>query len=435
MKKLRTAIVSFVAALFLVSGVALLNGGSTASADALVFTATFDSASDFYDRFDYGLSGFTPAGRDDPEVDGAGGVFPIHGDHNMSCGDPTTSRDLRIHGEQWNNGDHFPDITFDELFWHCAPGNDPAKGHVMFNINTTGYNHIWFAPKGYFSNITKVCWDQNLNSIRGKWQELHFVDAADATRYPTGSRPTDSVTARGTGGFDLGFTDPSFRAPDGPNTGITPQSGTLAGLNFFAGIYAWFQNQDTWTANQVGWPGIMHEYGYNGGQPITDKATRYKHCLEQVAPNQLRVTFNSPTGPMTRNFTGQIPQQPVRVVWHDSNYDAPKRGGYNAEMLTSHMDNIEIFTANGTPVPTTTTTVAPTTTTTSTTVPSTTTSTTLPTTTTSTTVPTTTTVPQPVFKFPVYATDPVNPAVGQAWLNSTTNQVKVKLANGNVRVL
>ena len=39
------------------------------------------------------------------------------------------------------------------------------------------------------------------------------------------------------------------------------------------------------------------------------------------------------------------------------------------------------------------------------------------------------------FTFPAVTTDPANPRIGDAWLNTTTNQAKIVDKNGTVRVL
>jgi len=39
------------------------------------------------------------------------------------------------------------------------------------------------------------------------------------------------------------------------------------------------------------------------------------------------------------------------------------------------------------------------------------------------------------FTFPPVATDPTNPRIGDAWLNTTTNQAKIVDKNGTVRVI
>ena len=368
----------------------LVSSNASTAAPALAFEAQFATASDFYDRFDYGFSGL---------LDGVAASTPIHGDHNMACDGPTTMRDVNLPGGQLNTN------NYAEMFWHCAPGADPEKGHMMTGMTTFGYDHLWFSPKAEFSNITKVCWDQNMNTIGGKWLELQFVDNADATRYPTGTITMNGgAVARGSGGFDLGYTDPEFRDPGGPHNGIFPQSGTLAGLRWDSShIFQFFQNQDQVTASQVGWPGLHP--AYNGGVTVTDKATRYKQCVENISSTQIRVTGDTPVGQRILTMNGQIPQNARRIVFHDSEYDGPKRGFYNPDNVTWHWDNIQVFTDDGGVIPPTTTTLPPTTTTTTTTLPptTTTTTTTLPPTTTTTTTtlpPTTTTTVAPTTTLP-----------------------------------
>ena len=161
-------------------------------------------------------------------------------------------------------------LDFSQLFWHCAPGGDPAKGHLMTAVDTIGYNIAWFSPKPTFTAVSKVCWDINeTQESSRKWTQVLFVGAADAVRYPAGTvtYPGGGGHARGTGGFDLGYTSPDFRDFDGPNTRIHPQGGTLAGLKIGQNTPSWFQNQDTFTTRFEG-PGNML-------QGITDKAARY----------------------------------------------------------------------------------------------------------------------------------------------------------------
>jgi hypothetical protein len=62
-------------------------------------------------------------------------------------------------------------------------------------------------------------------------------------------------------------------------------------------------------------------------------------------------------------MAGQIPSDARRVVFEDDNYNPPKDEKYDANVLTWHWDNIQVFTDDGTgPAPTTVaTTAAPTT--------------------------------------------------------------------------
>ena len=182
--KRSTYVVPGLAAVVAVAILALagpLNTPTTKAAASLEFEATFNTAGDFYDRFDRGYSGVSPWEWNNGG--GAGATTSFHGDHNEACEGPTTQRTVSF-GTAQN-----PD--FDQLFWYCAPGNDPAKGHLMTGLDTLGYNIAWFAPKPTFSKVSEVCWDINETGMsHRKWTQLLFVDArpgADATRYPTGT--------------------------------------------------------------------------------------------------------------------------------------------------------------------------------------------------------------------------------------------------------
>lgn len=357
-----------------------VNAVRDAGADpVLTFEATFDTASDFYNRFDYGYSGHRP-------VD----LTVFHGDHSSAvpCGGATTDRNIAFH-----NTDAGESLDFSELFYWCAPGSDPLLGHVMTGVDTTGYNIAWFSPQPKFTGITKVCWSINETEMsHRKWTQVLFVSDADAVRYPAGTVtypafPPNGV-ARGTGGFDLGYVSPEFDDPNGPTTRIITGDGSLVGFKSLAGSVEWFDANDFTFQN--------FDHSLDG---ITDKATRYQQCLEQMS-GFVRFTRGTPNGVQTFDITGaQIPQDSRRVVFEDDNYDAAKDlVNYNPNVLTWHWDNIQVFTAGGPPPSTTTTTQATTTTAPTTTQATTTTapSTTLATTTTqatTTTLATTTTAP------------------------------------------
>jgi len=383
--KQKTLGVAALAAAVVTGAVAMaINLPVSSDAASLEFEAQFGTSADFYNRFDYGYSGPNPW-----EWPASERIINFHGDHSTACGGPTTDRNVAFTGNT-------PNLGFAELFWWCAPSGEPGTGHVMTGVDTVSYNYAWFSPKPAFAGITKVCWDANATLISSrKWLEIMFVGAADAVRYPAGV-DTGSSKARGTGGFDLGYTNPNSRSFNGPTTGIHPQGGTLAGFEYSSnGTVSWFQNQDTWMTLAAGGT-------FNAG---ADKASRFKNCLENQANNTITYTQVTPSG--TRNVTlqGQIPQDARRVVFQDNNYNPPKGDNYNANVVTWHWDNIQVFTSAVPPTPTTTvaptttqattTTTAATTTLPTTTAPTTTTTTTLPTTTTTTLPPTTTTTVPP----------------------------------------
>lgn len=300
------------------------------------FRATFDAPSDFYDRFEFGVSGIDPT-----RTPGTSGMHTYHGDHNESCEAPTTQRTVNL------------DRSLNEMFWYCAPGGDSARGHMMTGVNTLGYNIAWFSPKGYFTNIQSVCFDLNLtNTPDRKWVDVLFVGPEDAERYPVGSvTHGGQAVARGTGASDLGFTDPDFRDND-PNTGILPRSGDLAGLKITVGSkFHWFQDQSRWVARDQAWPWFNTENPAT--RLLTDKAERFTHCLVQH-PGKVTILQEVPDGLGIGAGDGnndlrvidipgaQIPQGPVRVVFSDDNYDPPKSFDYNPDNLTWHWDNITI---------------------------------------------------------------------------------------------
>ena len=214
--RLKRSVVGFVgitAALAALAGChsSVQRAAGVASPSSLPFEAKFETAGDFYDRFDYGYSGQNPFDWPVGEQ-----VLSYHGDHDMNCGGPTTSRPVAFGGDR----EH---LDFSEPFWYCAPGGDGTKGHMMTGVNTTAYNIAWFSPKPEFSAVSKVCWDVNETTMsRRKWTQVVFVPHADAVRYPVGSPgpPTRSAVqqTRGTGGFDLGYVSPEFADPAGAST-------------------------------------------------------------------------------------------------------------------------------------------------------------------------------------------------------------------------
>src|SRR5829696_4377042 len=111
------------------------------------FVATFDTAQDFFSRFQREVF-FGGGGRVATNEAGQP-MGEWLGDHNMGCEGPTTQRTVH------SDGAHDA-----EMFWWCAPGNDATKGHLMTSMWTSGYAQVDFAPNRSFSNIRKVCWDQ-----------------------------------------------------------------------------------------------------------------------------------------------------------------------------------------------------------------------------------------------------------------------------------
>jgi hypothetical protein len=79
-------------------------------------------------------------------------------DHDLNCGDPTTSRTIRRNTDEW--------------IFTC-------RDHMMTSIgDTSGYSTGWFAPRQTFSSETVVSWDVNVTDLKARqWWEVSIVPA------------------------------------------------------------------------------------------------------------------------------------------------------------------------------------------------------------------------------------------------------------------
>ena len=259
----------------------------------------FASPTDF-DAFDRGWSGLDPSTFPDYVEH----IDEWNGDHDMSCGAPTTLRLIHVD----NKADHF---------WWCGPGG-PDTGHVMIGINTTGYNIAWISPRQWFRDVSRVCWDQSLNQVGGgKWAQVVLAARVDVEREQTRL-----------GRLDLGFTGPGFQDPNGPTTGVHPTAAS-GGAKMFQGGFQFWRGAAFTTSMPSGY--IHHE-----------KATRFRHCMVDNGNGTVTLTQQRPSGTVTHTGPGSFPNGDVRVVWQDDNYDPPKREHYDPNSLTWHLDNFEI---------------------------------------------------------------------------------------------
>ena len=317
---MKRTLVSFGVALAAVAAATVVTTSEPAAvaAPSEGFLATFDGPSEFYDRFDYGFSGQDPAASRNSDR-----LVSWSGDHDRDCGAPTSLRTIDIDRDTSDlMGGSYRD--FDEMFWWC-------RGHMMTAVNTIGYTIAWFAPKPFFTDITRVCWDKNVTDMSSrKWTQVLFVSETDAYAHPS---------RRGSGGYDLGYTNPIFRGDPGfPSAEILPVAGDLAGLQIQKnGYFRWFEGQDHWTTDAVN--------ASQGIMGVSDKATRYTHCIEQIAPGTIRFTQQRPAshgGFQQVDVPGNIPRGPVKVVFQDDNYNGPKGENHDPDVLTWHWDNIII---------------------------------------------------------------------------------------------
>ena len=234
-----------------------------------------------------------------------------HADHGMMCEDPNaTHRTIHLTSQEQAK---------DAAVYHCMPGGDPAKGHLMTSVNTEGYVTVWFSPKQTFRNVAKVCWDQNITDLGGgKWTAVNFLTAAEYD-----------------GKADLGYTSPDFPKGGGPSS---PQGPAANGVKVFRG------EMHSYTDSKF--------HGGARGVRILDKAARYQHCVTDNGNATLTTMMAQPGGRIvSRVVAGSIPRGDIRLEFADDSYnpdkhfDAKGAAPNSSNLYTWHWDNIEIYTA------------------------------------------------------------------------------------------
>ncbi len=246
----------------------------------------------------------------DPRGDGEGNPV-MQGDHGHSpaapggtCGAADTSRDIHM------------DNPEEQLYW-CDPDGPggPSSGHVMTATPFTGYGILSISPRRSFTNVQRVCWDQNLTMLGGRrWTQMVVVpEGTYQSNWPRldyaspGFGPDSDV-----GHFNL----------DSPAGGVT--------LKVFMGHMFWYPDHGTEEdAGAVG--AAIHSNA--------DKATRYTHCIEDLNNGSVRITQERPGGGVNSEIRpGGLPDGQVRVLFQDDRYDTT----LGDSPITWHWDNIEI---------------------------------------------------------------------------------------------
>jgi hypothetical protein len=254
------------------------------------FQSTFNTAADFYDRFRIDVH-FRDEG---PNVDR---VKTWPGDHNMNCEGPLTTRIVSAANEA-------------DLFWWCAPGDDPTKGHIMTSMgDVDGYTILSFSPNQSFTNINMVCWDVNLTYEGGrKWTQVGVIPRAAFEA--SGSR--------------LDYISPLTQDVD--QTAERLPTGSFMYQNW-DGKFRIYQGQ---TEVLFDWVQFF----------TSDKAKRYKHCITDNNNGTVTVSREQDDGTHTRTVNGSLPNDAI-VIFQDDNY-TPDKDGEAFPNYTWHWDNILI---------------------------------------------------------------------------------------------
>lgn len=267
---------------------------STSSpATGTLFSETFATASAL-ERFDFQLRTYGPSVV----------AQTFRGEHDSECHGPDTYR--TIQGGQAATG--YMDVSKTGLVYHC--GGAVANGHMMTALSTPGIAILAFSPKATFTDITKVCWDQNMNNLGGgKWANVLVVPAQD-------------VTARGgnltyTAALANGIGDPQFRQPPPAN----------------AYDFTWLTGTIYSQGQEVAWK------SYVPGGMAASSAPRFRICLQDRGGT---IVIQRPDQTVdTYRVGARFPAGPVRVIWQDASYDPDKHGG-SVNTLTWHWDQLEI---------------------------------------------------------------------------------------------
>ena len=279
------------------------------------FVATFETASDFYDRFQLDVHF-----RDVVSSDGKSVQWgkPMSGDHNMACEGPDTQRTFTVTRANDMPGDNSgDDHRNSQLYWWCAPGGDSAKGHVMTGMgDVDGYTIVSFSPNRSFANASRVCWDVNLTALTGrKWWSVAFVSEA---QYRSTGRRLDYVGDPGVDEFALIPGDDSF-------------------------MFMYIDNNFRVFSNPAGSANYYDPMGVRDeANPfsVSDKAKRYKHCMIDNGNGTVTVQQERANGATyAKTYPGRFPDS-GRVIFLDDSYTPGKEEPVHG--LTWHWDNIAV---------------------------------------------------------------------------------------------
>lgn len=274
-----------------------------ASTDA--YTRDFETQ-DQFDDFEFQLS-------DGRSWNDYGKSFS--GDHafgaNGLCGSPDSQRPLRAPPGNTGTPMRFEDheVRNSGIAYWCLNGT----GHIMTALDTTGYAHLDFTPRQVFADVTRVCWDQNITDMGGKWTEMAVV-------------PQSTYDANGR---RMDYTNPTRNQPGQPGGW---------GLQITDGVFKYWTDGRSHTSNDQ-----SLNTGTVRGEVTESRMFRASHCVEQTAPGIVTVSIERQDGTVyAETLPGTMPTGEVRVIFSDVSYNPSKRPGYRPDQLTWHWDSISI---------------------------------------------------------------------------------------------
>ena len=235
----------------------------------------------------------------------------FHGDHDMSCGAPTTTRDVH-------------ENIYSETVWYCG---NIANPHFMTGMNTDAYNTISFSPISpqsgtvvFPATATSLCWSQNLTDLGGrKWINVVVISDDRYNQHPG----------------ELTFVTPDHvgnaGTPGDPNDPI----GQVVSGDAFAFV-AVRQSVQYFSSS-----GYQADFANITG--VTDRATRYRTCLRDNGNGTVTRTQARPGGAVsTVTLPGRFPAGPRVFIIEDVSYSPDKDPSPMADAYTWHWDAIEV---------------------------------------------------------------------------------------------
>jgi hypothetical protein len=281
--------------------------GSDASETGAAFIETFDTP-DALDRFDFAIHHAVPYKQP---------IRSWKGDHAADCAPPPSTRQIRLPGDRVpGDGKTYTADTGDAVYW-CAPDGTPATGHLMTTFDTIDYAQVDFAPKPVFTDVQRVCWDQNMTDLGiRKWTQLVVVDLDTFER---NDERMDYV---------------SPRVDEGPASFATKLTGDVFLMEVLGGS----------TNVRVGHERADPDFR---GFLTSDKKRRFTICVTDLEDGTVEVQLERDTQVETRIHQGSFPDGPVRVIFQDDTYNAPKSPPTLEvpDPFTWHWDNVVVETA------------------------------------------------------------------------------------------
>lgn len=252
------------------------------------------------------------------------------GEHDTACLGPDTYRTVHqvdLPFGQWHSR---VNVENSEMVWWCAPGNDTAKGHMMTALDTDSIATLNFSPEQVFTDVRRVCWDQNMNNLgNGKWLNVFIV--------PNAAHTGDLAYAAGSG---LDFGGVPQRLPAGAVDftwlrGSIMSHKVVAGGGYEQQFYQWMSIDPVDTNGD----GMITSADAPTRGMATNPAPRFTICVDDAANT---VTIERPNGTTdTYPYAVQFPTGQVRVIFQDASYNPTKHNG-SEHHLTWHWDNITV---------------------------------------------------------------------------------------------